>query len=193
MFASKSNWLAHMGTQHRLKWQCVATGHDPILFNDEELFIGHMESAHPGTFRGDKLRFIADSSAHVSLPIITDCPFCIVSRSDEDLEEHVVRHLYHFALQSIPEHQVEVHQSGSEITDKGGISRYSLHQADGRVAAAKAPGDWNTAGKAHTASIGSEAHGWFQNPARTEQAETEAHDDPILNSPPMTPTESTAP
>lgn len=186
MFASKYDWLAHMGTQHRLNWHCVATGHDPLLFNDEESFIQHVEGTHPGSFRKGKLRFIANSSARVSLPIITDCPFCLKSGNDEDLEGHVIQHLYHFALQSIPEPQITVQRSKTERTYDAGVERYNEQKLDSPMAVEEALSDPDTASRAESMSIGDKDHEWFDVSVKKEQVDTGGF-------PHTTPTISTAP
>lgn len=186
MLTSKSDWLSHMGTQHCLKWRCVATGHEPILFDDEELFIGHMLSSHPGSFREDKIRFIANSSTHISMPIIKHCPFCLESGAAEDLEGHVIRHMHHFALESVPGGLIAVRQSRSGSTDKDSIQGYDEHQVDSTSTHATAPKNPMTAGRVDTASAGRADYRRSYKPHKTEQADKDPHDGPI-QSPPMTP------
>lgn len=146
MFDSRSSWLTHMGDRHRRTWQCVATEHDPVTFNDQSMFLRHMENTHTGDFPPDKLQFIADCSAHIALPILSNCPFCSKLGIDEDVEEHVVRHLYKLSLQSLPEPIDEVQQSNDESTYQGDIRKSSAAQDSRQVAVAEASTNPNAQG-----------------------------------------------
>ncbi|KAG6356100.1 hypothetical protein INS49_015485 [Diaporthe citri] len=100
IFSSSKEWLAHMRSEHRMSWRCVVRDHPPQIFETPEAFLNHMTDAHPGKFRKDQLPFIAESSARALSPTVPACPFC--DEDSGDLENHVGKHLCHFALQSLP-------------------------------------------------------------------------------------------
>lgn len=89
-----------MRSEHRMSWRCVVRDHPPQTFETREGFLDHMTQEHPGKFRKEQLPFIAESSARALSPTVTACPFC--AEDSGDLENHVARHLCHFALQSLP-------------------------------------------------------------------------------------------
>lgn len=100
IFSSSKEWLAHMRSEHRMSWRCVARDHPPQTFETRESFLHHMADAHPGKFRKEQLPYIAESSARALTPTLPACPFC--SEDSGDLDNHVAQHLCHFALQSLP-------------------------------------------------------------------------------------------
>lgn len=108
-----------MRSEHRMSWRCVVRDHPPQTFETREGFLNHMTQEHPGKFRKEQLPFIAESSARALSPTVTACPFC--AEDSGDLENHVARHLCHFALQSLPwpDHldQNSVIISGQEINN----------------------------------------------------------------------------
>lgn len=120
------------------------------------------------------------------MPIIKHCPFCLESGAAEDLEGHVTRHMYHFALESVPGGLIAVRQSRSGSTDKDSIQGYDEHQVDSTSTHAKAPKNPMTAGRVDTASAGRADYRRSYKPHKTEQADKDPHDGPI-QSPPMTP------
>ncbi len=125
LYASSEEWLAHMSSQHRTRWQCTERDHRPILFETRQQFMDHMEAVHPGRFKREQLGFVADSCAQALTPTITNCPFC--SESAEDLDAHVRQHLHCFVLQSLPwpedlargTDHASVDAAGSSSTSKG--------------------------------------------------------------------------
>lgn len=89
-----------------MRWQCLATGHDPLVCETADEFEQHMLDAHEGTFPIDELPFLAEISQHPLSPTVDSCPFCpdITSTSAETferLEEHVAQHLQEIAIHSL--------------------------------------------------------------------------------------------
>ncbi|EQB59298.1 hypothetical protein CGLO_00339 [Colletotrichum gloeosporioides Cg-14] len=104
IYPTKVEWLSHMKTSHRTRWQCFAVqaGHEPFISETAEEFESHMITAHSGDFRTDELSLITEISHQPISPTIECCPFCVnYPTKSLDLEEHVVQHLQDFALHSI--------------------------------------------------------------------------------------------
>ncbi|KAF2805712.1 uncharacterized protein BDZ99DRAFT_396002, partial [Mytilinidion resinicola] len=100
IYSSSKEWLSHMSTRHRMRWQCFATGHEPLLCKTSEDFETHMRTVHAGSFSDKQLPFILEISAQPITPTLEHCPFCSIS--DGDIEGHVSGHLREFALRSLP-------------------------------------------------------------------------------------------
>jgi hypothetical protein len=91
-----------MKTSHRMKWQCLATDHEPFLADSSEEFEQHMKMTHAGDFPADELSFLAEISCQPISPIIDCCPFCNeISEQSPDLDIHIGEHLQEVALYSL--------------------------------------------------------------------------------------------
>jgi len=88
-----------MTSMHLMRWQCLATGHDPAVYDSAAEFTRHMQEAHAGAFPADELPFLAEISQHPLSPTVSSCPFCpelpatTSPETPEGLEEHVAQHL----------------------------------------------------------------------------------------------------
>ncbi|KAK4070956.1 uncharacterized protein Triagg1_6323 [Trichoderma aggressivum f. europaeum] len=103
-----------MSTQHRMRWKCFATNHEPLAYITPQEFEDHMRNNHAGHFQEDELAFIVEISAHPITPTLEHCPFC--SYTDGNFEEHVGQHLREFALRSLPwpDHEEKGSQHSSQ-------------------------------------------------------------------------------
>lgn len=90
-----------------MRWQCLATGHDPAVYDSAAEFTRHMQEAHAGAFPADELPFLAEISQHPLSPTVSSCPFCpelpatTSPKNREGLEEHVAQHLQELAIFSM--------------------------------------------------------------------------------------------
>ncbi|KAG8158584.1 hypothetical protein KVR01_011706 [Diaporthe batatas] len=100
IFSSSREWLAHMRFQHRMRWHCFATTHEPSFFESPGALEDHMRETHAGQFSDEEISFLAENSGHPIKPVIEHCPFC--QDMAENTEAHVARHLIQFALRSLP-------------------------------------------------------------------------------------------
>lgn len=101
IYQSRQQWLSHMQDRHFMRWRCVRRPHKcPIVFEDENAFIKHIKTEHPGQVADDQLQRIAEYSAKPKSPIFDACPFC--NEHQDDYENHVAQHLQEFALKHLP-------------------------------------------------------------------------------------------
>lgn len=100
IFSSSREWLAHMRSQHRMRWHCFATTHTLSSFESLDALEDHMRQAHAGQFSNEEISFLAENSGHPMKAVIEHCPFC--QETSDNTEEHVARHLIQFALRSLP-------------------------------------------------------------------------------------------
>ena len=89
-----------MRSQHRMRWHCFATSHEPFFFQSPDDLEEHLREAHAGQLRSEEISFLVENSSHPSLSVMEHCPFC--QETAENTEEHVARHLIQFALRSLP-------------------------------------------------------------------------------------------
>lgn len=100
IFSSSRDWLAHMRSQHCMRWHCFATSHEPSFFGSPGALEDHLTQTHAGHFTTEEISFLVENSRHPSLSVIEHCPFC--QQRVENTEEHVAQHLIQFALRSMP-------------------------------------------------------------------------------------------
>lgn len=100
IYSSSREWLSHMRSQHRMRWHCFATSHEPSFFESPHALEEHLREIHADHFSSEEMSFLVENSSHPSLSVIEDCPFC--QQTAENTEEHVARHLIQFALRSLP-------------------------------------------------------------------------------------------
>lgn len=100
IYSSSKEWLSHMRSQHRMRWHCFATSHEPSFFESPDVLEEHLKEIHAGHFSSEEISLLIENSGHPSLSIIENCPFC--PQIAENIEEHVARHLVQFALRSLP-------------------------------------------------------------------------------------------
>lgn len=100
IYSSSKEWLAHMRSQHRMRWHCFATSHEPSFFASPGILEEHLRQTHGGHFSSEEISFLVENSGHPSLSVIENCPFC--QQTAENTEEHVAQHLIQFALRSLP-------------------------------------------------------------------------------------------
>lgn len=89
-----------MRSQHRMRWHCFATSHEPSFFESPEILENHLRETHAGDFNSEEISFLVENSRHPSFSVIEHCPFC--QQTADNTEEHVARHLIQFALRSLP-------------------------------------------------------------------------------------------
>ncbi|KAH8768100.1 hypothetical protein F5883DRAFT_389003, partial [Diaporthe sp. PMI_573] len=99
IYSSSREWLSHMRSQHRMRWHCFATSHEPFFFQSPDDLEKHLREAHAGQLRSEEISFLVENSSHPSLSAMEHCPFC--QETAENTEEHVARHLIQFALRSL--------------------------------------------------------------------------------------------
>lgn len=100
IYSSSREWLSHMRSQHRMRWHCFATSHEPSFFESPDALEEHLREMHADHFSNEEISFLVENSSHPSLSVIENCPFC--QQKAENTEEHVARHLIQFALRSLP-------------------------------------------------------------------------------------------
>lgn len=89
-----------MRSQHRMRWHCFATSHEPSFFASPDILEEHLRQTHAEHFSSEEISFLVENSGHPSLSVIENCPFC--QQTAENTEEHVAQHLIQFALRSLP-------------------------------------------------------------------------------------------
>lgn len=104
-------WLKHM-REHTLKWKCVSKSHEPFSTQVRSQYLEHMRLAHGGKFSEVQLDVLADrNGARMTGPMFPSCPLCGI-RKDEleqmNMENHVVGHLRHLALKSLPAYEESI-------------------------------------------------------------------------------------
>lgn len=100
IYSSSKEWLSHMRSQHRMRWHCFATSHEPSFYESPDILEEHLKEIHAGHFSSEEISILVENSSHPSLSVIEHCPFC--PQTAENIEEHVARHLVQFALRSLP-------------------------------------------------------------------------------------------
>ncbi|KAI7788219.1 hypothetical protein LA080_012285 [Diaporthe eres] len=68
LYSPSKEWLAHMRSQHRMRWHCFATSHEPSFFASPDIFEDHLKEIHSGHFSGDEISFLVENGSHPSLP-----------------------------------------------------------------------------------------------------------------------------
>ncbi|PMD49670.1 uncharacterized protein K444DRAFT_576831 [Hyaloscypha bicolor E] len=116
LFDNFNDWLLHMRQAHqRSSWVCFSPAHEPKTFNAEDLYAGHLESDHPGTFSGAELPTLTRMAMRSTFHLFTKCPFClqppkgsdslgeglITNEEEYRLQKHVADHLISSALISL--------------------------------------------------------------------------------------------
>ena len=103
IYKHSDHWLKHM-RQHTLRWYCNAKSHGVQKFDDQLDYEDHMRESHEGAFTESQLPLLVKQSARTTGPMFQSCPFC-----GEDhalnmgcLDDHIVGHLRHLALKSLP-------------------------------------------------------------------------------------------
>jgi CheY-like chemotaxis protein len=106
-----SPWLKHM-REHTLKWKCISKSHEPFVTQVRSQYLEHMRLAHTGKFSEAQLDVLADrTGARMTGPMFPSCPLCSIRREDLEqvsMENHVVGHLRHLALKSLPAYEESV-------------------------------------------------------------------------------------
>ena len=98
--------------EHTLKWKCVSKSHDPFTTQVRSQYLEHMRLVHGGKFSEAQLDVLADrNGARMTGPMFPSCPLCGIRKEELEqvnMENHVVGHLRHLALKSLPAYEENV-------------------------------------------------------------------------------------
>lgn len=62
IYSSSREWLAHMRSQHRMRWHCFATSHEPSCFESPDALEDHLMQIHAGHFSNEEISFLVENS-----------------------------------------------------------------------------------------------------------------------------------